>query len=347
MQYRRKQILKSKFRRAIRWEFWPMSVFYVPIFFYIVWLVVRYRGLKFLSVNPGLPMSGLIGEKKARTLNQLTGEPELARFKLIPADGALDDRVVQAEQAMRSMELDYPVVLKPDFGQRGLDVAVIRDAATLRSYLAEARGTVLLQEHVGGLEFGVFYMRHPGDKRSQVFSITEKTFPVVVGDGSKTIEQLLMENPRTHFMAEFLLSLHADKLEEVLAPNEKFLAVEIGSHCRGSVFLNGNRYISDALTKRIDQLSRRIDGFHFGRYDIRVPSIEDLQAGTNLKVLEVNGVTSESTNIYDPSHSVFDAYRILFRQWRNAFEIGHQVIEQGAERISLFQMLQHLKKTYG
>ena len=45
-------------------------------------------------------------------------------------------------------------------------------------------------------------------------------------------------------------------------------------------------------------------------------------AGSNLKIIELNGVTSEATHIYDPKLSLFDAYRVLFRQWRIAFEIG-------------------------
>jgi hypothetical protein len=45
-------------------------------------------------------------------------------------------------------------------------------------------------------------------------------------------------------------------------------------------------------------------------------------AGRNLKIVELNGVTSEATHIYDPKLSLFDAYRVLFQQWRIAFEIG-------------------------
>jgi hypothetical protein len=45
-------------------------------------------------------------------------------------------------------------------------------------------------------------------------------------------------------------------------------------------------------------------------------------AGRNLKIIELNGVTSEATHIYDPKLSLFDAYRVLFQQWRIAFEIG-------------------------
>ncbi|RBP51392.1 carboxylate--amine ligase [Arenicella xantha] len=323
-----------------------MPIFYTPVVGYILYLVVRFRGLSFLSVNPGLPMSGLIGERKAQTLAQLDPASELARFDVIPAELSVSQRVQTAERIMQDLALTWPVVLKPDFGQRGQDVAVIRSAASLATYLANSTVDILLQEHVSGLEFGIFYMRYPGSDTSQVFSITEKTFPVLIGDGELSLEQLLMNNPRTHYMAEFLLDLHADKLSWVLPKGETFQVVEIGSHCRGSVFLDGNRYITPELTTLIDRLSRQIDGFNFGRYDIRVPSVEDLQAGSEIKVLEVNGVTSESTNMYDPSYSIFQAYRILFAQWRQAFEIGQQAIQLGAPRISLGHLITHLKRTY-
>lgn len=346
MQTRTKQLLRSRFRRAIRWEFWPMWIFYTPIFFYIVYLVLRYRGLTFLSVNPGMPMSGLIGERKAASLAQLTGSPCLARFELIPLGTDSAARVSCAKDVMQRLELEFPVVLKPDFGQRGQDVAVLRDDESLAAYLANNSGAVLLQEHVEGEEFGIFYMRQPSDQSAQIFSITEKTFPIVVGDGLKSLEQLLMDNPRTHYMAAFLLKLHADRLDKVLEQGERFKVVEIGSHCRGSVFLDGNRHITEALTDLIDGLSQKIEGFNFGRYDVRVPNVADLEVGQNIKVFEVNGVTSESTNVYDPQNSVFDAYQVLFKQWRQAFDIGRQAISLGAPKVSFKQFLAHLKKTY-
>jgi len=42
-----------------------------------------------------------------------------------------------------------------------------------------------------------------------------------------------------------------------------------------------------------------------------------------MKIVELNGVTSEATHIYDPKLSLFGAYRVLFEQWRIAFEIGY------------------------
>ena len=293
-----------------------------------------------------MPMSGLIGERKATSLEQLKGSVFLAQFIVLKYADDLSHRIELAYEFMQDSELSFPIVMKPDFGQRGLDVAVIRSNRELEAYLSSASGDVIIQEHVEGEEFGVFYYRLATESKGEIFSITEKTFPVLIGDGIKSLERLIMENPRTHYMAHYLLELHRDKLALVLNKGDSFKVVEIGSHCRGSVFLEGRQNITPELTRQVDELSQQLNGFCFGRYDIRVTSADDLRAGHSFKILEVNGVTSESTNIYDPSNSVIDAYKILFKQWRLAFEIGKQNIQQGVEKVAVKGVLQHLRKTY-
>jgi hypothetical protein len=61
--------------------------------------------------------------------------------------------------------------------------------------------------------------------------------------------------------------------------------------------------------------------------------------GRNIKIIELNGVTSEMTNIYDPRYSLIDAYRILFHQWRLAFEIGAENSKMGATQPGVFYLL--------
>lgn len=68
-------------------------------------------------------------------------------------------------------------------------------------------------------------------------------------------------------------------------------------------------------------MSRGVDGFYFGHNDFRVPSEEDLMNGQNIRIIELNGFTSESTNIYDPKHSLWCAYKTLLKQYDLAFEI--------------------------
>ena len=299
-----------------------------------------------MSVNPGMPMSGLIGERKADNLEQLIGSRFLARFVVLKSTDTISLKFESVNKFMQSLNLSYPVVMKPDFGQRGTNVEVIRSDQQAKLYLQSAQGDIIVQEYIGGEEFGVFYYRHPVKKTGEIFSITEKTFPVLVGDGCKSLEQLIMENPRTHYMAHYLLDLHKDTLDLVLDDKELFKAVEIGSHCRGSVFLDGSQNITPELTDQIDKVSQQFKQFCFGRYDIRVTNAEDLRAGHSFKILEVNGVTSESTNIYDPANSVLTAYKILFKQWRLAFVIGKQNIDLGAKKVSLLGLLRHLRKTY-
>ena len=67
----------------------------------------------------------------------------------------------------------------------------------------------------------------------------------------------------------------------------------------------------------------------------RTESPEDLHAGRNFKVIELNGVTSEATHIYDPRNGLRQAYKTLFEQWHIAFEIGRRNREHGARTATL------------
>jgi hypothetical protein len=76
-------------------------------------------------------------------------------------------------------------------------------------------------------------------------------------------------------------------------------------------------------------VARRFDGFYFGRFDVRAASAEAFSRG-EFTVIELNGVTSEPTHIYDPHVTLIDAYRALFEQWSLAFEIGAANARAGA-----------------
>jgi len=53
----------------------------------------------------------------------------------------------------------------------------------------------------------------------------------------------------------------------------------------------------------------------------------------------LNGVAAEATHIYDPSVSVWEAYRIMFRHWRLAFAIGRRNVELGAQSMTLGELV--------
>jgi len=331
--YRRHAV--GRLRRIIRWEFWPAWAFYPPVAIYLLCLRVKHKNLTlFTAANPAIPDSGFIGESKYDMLRALEDSSAVPKSILLqPAP--LDERASAIEGFMRREGLTFPIVLKPDAGQRGSGVSIARCGSDMRQYLAAAAYPVIVQEYVGGLEFGIFYYRMPTEKSGHIFSITEKKMPTVVGDGARTLEELILADDRAVCLADLYCQQNPALLKTVLAAGERVQLVELGTHCRGAIFLDGSYAITAALETVIDRIARTFDGFYFGRFDIRVPSLEDLKAGRTLKILELNGATSEATNIYDPQNSLLHAYKVLFRQWRIAFEIGRCNRDRGAQTTSL------------
>ena len=341
---RGRRLLVSRWRRLVRWEFWPPYVFYPPVVVYVLLLGIRHRCLTlFTCANPSIPAGGFVGESKLDILRGLSSSPRSRPHVALATriDSSLDPagRIRAARLFMEEHGLGFPVVVKPDAGQRGEGVRVVRSDRELGEVVRGDARDLLVQEYAPGFEFGVFYYRSPGEERGRIFSITEKRFPTVKGDGESTLEELILKDGRAVCMAKVYMKQHAARLGEVLARGEAFPLVEVGSHCRGALFLDGARFKTEDLERSIERLSRGFEGFYFGRFDIRTLSLEDFRQGRNFKVVELNGVTSEATHIYDPAHGLLHAYRVLFRQWRLAFEIGAQNRARGARPTPLFELL--------
>jgi hypothetical protein len=335
--YRGRRLLVSRWRRLTRWEFWPMWAFYPPIAIYVLYLGVRYRALTlFTAVNPAIPGGGFVGESKAAILGGLAHVPDrVARWALIPASLSAVDRVARAEAFMRQHGFGFPIVLKPDTGERGSGVKVARSSAEAVEYLEQAGGDILIQQYVEGHEYGVFYYRYPDQATGRIFSITDKRLPVVTGDGIHTLEELILADERAVCMARLYLDRHQSLLHEIPPAGVAVRLGDLGNHCQGALFLDGAELNSPALEAEIDRLSRGYAGFYFGRYDLRVPAEDDLRAGRNITILELNGASSEATHIYDPRHDVLAAWRTLREQWRILFSIADQNRRAGIQPLGL------------
>jgi hypothetical protein len=220
-------------------------------------------------------------------------------------------------------KLGYPLVLKPDVGQRGHGFRVIHSDEEARSYAAFFARDVLVQKFVPGpQEAGIFYYRFPHESVGRIFAITEKAFPMVTGDGQRTLEELIRLDPRASIVARTYLQRFANQRSRVLAEGECLKLVEAGNHCQGAIFLDGGRLYSVELEKQIDEISQSVPGFFVGRYDVRYASDDALRAGRDFQIIELNGVSSEATSIYDPANSLWSAYRTLFHQWEIIFAIA-------------------------
>lgn len=340
--YRGRRRMAGWWRRRVRWEYWPPWFFYPPVVLYVLWLGVRFRSFTlFTAVNPGMPAAGgFIGESKTAILNAL--DPAwVAPFQPLEAgDPAARRQAIDAFR--REHDLEFPIVLKPDAGQRGSGVTIAHDERDIDRFLAQHPGDAMAQQFVPGPELGIFYLRLPEEPRGRIFSITEKVMATVVGDGRRRLEQLILDDPSLLAMAPTYLDLMASRLDEVPGARVDVPLTELGTHCRGAIFLDGRRLRTEDLERACEEIARSFDGFYFGRFDVRAPSLEAFEQGRGFKILELNGVTSEATHIYDPKHGLFHAYGVLFEQWRWAFRIGQQNRRRGAGVTSVAQIFKLL-----
>jgi hypothetical protein len=241
---------------------------------------------------------------------------------------------LRAQASRRGWSL--PLILKPDVGQRGTGVRRIDTWEVASAYLQEVRAAVIAQPyHSGPFEAGVFYYRLPHWSRGRILSITDKVFPEVVGDGESTLEMLILRHPRARLQADIFLRRHAHVSNSVPASGQRVRLVVAGNHAQGTTFRDGAHLMTPELEARIDAIARLTSGFFIGRFDLRYSSVEAFKAGTDLAIVELNGATAESTNIYDPSTSIWSAYATLCKQWRLVFSIGASNLRLGQPRTSL------------
>ncbi len=304
--------------KVFNYEYWTWWAFYLPMLPYWAFLAVKTRSLAyFTAANPCMDWGGFFGESKSDILRKIPAEflPKTLFFSGTEA-------VETVKNALRVAELAYPVVVKPDVGERGTKVEKVNTTAELAAQIRAIGAAFIVQEFVQEpLEFGILYSRLPGETRGRVTSVTRKGFLSVTGDGRLTVEELMQQSTRARFQLDPMRERLGAGMQEILPVGETRLLEPIGNHCRGTAFLDDNHLISDALNRVFDRIAQPIDGFHFGRFDLKVHSAEDLLAGRTIRVLELNGASSEPGHIYDPRHTLREAYRDLARHWDILAEI--------------------------
>jgi len=357
--------LRAGISRIFQPEFWPVWVFYAPLVPWLCCLSIRHRSATvFTCANPGIPNGGgVVGEAKSRICEGFArGNAPVLESLQIPAlndDDDDEDRVAARRAELLTSAMDapgsglgeFPVVLKPEAGQRGFGVKIVPNAEAAREYFLACPGIVIAQRYdPGPCEFGLFWARDmdarekPMDKRSGfVFSITRKQFPVIKGDGESTIEQLIWRNKRYRMQGHIFQKRHEANRDIVLEKGQSYQLARAGNHAQGTMFLDGADLITPELSawaERVMQSYRDPGGrIDFGRMDVRCPSEADFKAGRNISIVECNGTFSESTNLYDPNRSLRFMYRTLFRQWTLLYRIGAARRREGATPVGPIGLL--------
>ena len=312
-------------------EFWNTHLFHLPIYLYWIYLAVKARSLFFFSAsNPGIETGGMMGESKMNIMKRIDGRflPKSVFYKSNPT-------AAQVLEDIRHAEISFPFIVKPDIGQGGWLIQKIENISSLKVFLSRIKMPFIVQEFVDyPLEIGLLYFRFPGETRGTISSLAVKELLHVVGDARSSIVHLIQQNSRARKQLRKLLRCTNIDFNRVPSRGEKVVLSFMANHSFGTTFRNYNHIIDSKLTEVFDKLCLNIDGFYFGRFDLRCETLDDLRNG-RFKILELNGAGSEPLHIFDPAQKLVNAYASAFMHWDAIYKISQLKRKAGVRFMSL------------
>lgn len=318
--------MKLFIHKVLNWEYWPFGFVYFPIFFLWVYYSIKAKTIFFFnSANPKIKNGGFMNESKIE-IYDLIPPKYYPKTQFIKTNTSLEDVLSKLEASQQI----FPLILKPDMGLRGNGVKKVCNFEELKDYHAKADFDFLIQDVIPfENEVGVFYVKLPNETKGKITGIVSKEYLIVEGDGISTIEELIKKTPRFEFQLKSLKKEYKDKLLKVLLKGEKINLVPYGNHARGAKFIDSSHLISGKLTNVIENISKDISEFYFGRFDIMYNTFEELENGQNFSIVELNGSGSEPTHIYDPKHSILFAWKELAKHIGYMYKIGKYNNDRG------------------
>lgn len=284
-------------------------------------------------------MGGMFGESKYNVLKKIPKQ-YVPHTVLVP----IPTTKKKVLEILANEKFSFPLIFKPDLGERGFMVKQISSEKEIEEYIAKTKINFLVQELVDlPIELGVFYMRYPSEPFGNVTSVVLKEMLTITGNGSSTLKTLILNSDRAKLQWKKLKEIYSERLEEVVPAGKSIELVSIGNHAMGTKFLDGSNLINDKLSMTFDRISKQIDGFYFGRFDVRCATLEDLYNG-NVKIVELNGCGAEPAHIYDPDFLLIDAIGVLFRHWKTIFRIASYNHKRGTRYLTLKEGLLYYKK---
>ncbi|MBU2976839.1 D-alanine--D-alanine ligase [Alteromonas sp. C1M14] len=327
-------------------EFIPTWLAYTPVVLQSLLMgLVRLDWALPLSANPAIKLSGMVGESKNdifEAVGPSTKAYILPSYTVTKVEGDDGEILSSILHGLSQQGLAYPLVAKPDLGCRGVGVKLIKSDEDLAAYLDTfpLNSRFLLQKKsMHKAEAGVFYVRQPDEEKGRIISLTFKYAASVIGNGVDTLQGLIERDPRAGKLAHLYLPRHQAALDWIVPKDEEFQLAFAGSHSRGSIFKNGNGYITAAMEEKLNNVLKDFDGFHYGRLDIKFDDIRNLMTGGDFDILEINGASSEAAHIWDSEATLSDIFSTLMYQYRLLYQIGYKQKQRGVKTPSIKQLL--------
>ena len=112
----------------------------------------------------------------------------------------------------------------------------------------------------------------------------------------------------------------------------------------GCMFTDDSQLLTANLERAIFGVCEPQQGFNFGRLDVRAASEDALLRG-EFKVIEINGVSSLPTHMFDPSKPLWQAYKIFFEHGRYLASIAREYRNVPMRLLPLREVRLKVRKT--
>ena len=323
------------------YEFWNPRIFEFPYYLYLTWCCLRRGiGIKTLAKANWALDHGEIGLSSKFDTQMTFDQGFFLPTILLKEELAIDDK--RKKIIAFAEEHGYPLILKSNLGSVGKGIVKLNSEGEIDRNVDRLLGDFLLQKFTPfSKEVGIFYVRTA--KGQKISGINEKHFPTVVGNGKDTIAELAKNHYRyTHHWNSFLQDIDTS---EVIADGESRRISFIGSHTLGCKFTDDTHLLTPELEQAVFSLFETQAGYNFGRIDVKAESHAALQRG-EFVVIEVNGIASLPTNMFDPKFSIWQAYRIFFEHARYLADAAASNKHQSMQLMSIKELLERVKENH-
>lgn len=291
-----------------RYEFWPARIFETPFY---LWLgfqcLLKGIGIRTLAKANYALNHGEIGLGSKYESHQAFDERHFLPTAFI-AD-SLSDQEKAAFIRDFAKEYGYPLILKSNVGCVGKGILKLSSDEEITTALDNLIGDYIVQKFTTfNTEYGVFYTRHQG--RPRITGINRKHFPSVTGNGEDNLHTLAQNHYRYSEHWDSFMQYHDTK--RIPAAGEQIQLSFIGSHTLGCKFTDESHLLTPELEAAVFEVFEQQPGYNFGRLDIKAESPEDFLKG-EFVLIEINGVASLPTHMFDPKYSLMEAYRIFLK----------------------------------
>ena len=318
------------------WFHLPMLVLGVS------WAMRLGKANYFAAANPALENGGMYNYSKFSAQNHFP-QVNLPATCLIHSTEDLASILEKAS----SHQIVFPLIIKPDKGERGKGVKLIGNPDELEKYLlGQPKDYYLIQKFIDkSQEYGVFFIKNPVTGELSIPSLTRKISLQVIGDGISRMSDLIQNHPRaSRYQRLFQIS----DPDYIPFSGEKVKLSPMGNHCKGAVFLDYSNRINSEMIAALEIVFKSVNGINYGRLDVKVDHLMDLTDPAKIIILEVNGANAEPIHLYSPEKTYPQGLKTIndyFRQMAMTAKLNLAAKNQKyRNRDTLRSLREYLKK---